>query len=475
MQVTGARVRSAAIYCRISRDTRGEGLGVLRQEALCRKLAAQKGWPVAGVYTDNDLSAYSGSPRPAYEQMIRDLESQVVDAVVVVDQDRLTRHPRELEDFIIRADRLGIALANVSGEIDLGTSDGRFRARILGAVARQESEKKSERLKRQREQQAQMGLATGGRRRFGYRPVRNDQGRATLAIVREEAAIVREAASRFLMGESLRTIASDFNRRSVSTVTGASWRVTTLRTLLTGPQIAGLRVHLGEIVGDADWEAILERTSWEQIRAKIGDPRKVQSGRPPAYLLTGVLRCGRCGATLYSSRRADGSRRYMCNPGAAQGPCGRIAVAAQPVEQEVAHQLLDALAGPALWQALDRSTDVDTESITRQLVSDEESLEQLARDHYVDRRISRREFLAARDALEQRIDQNRQALRVPTSRAELAGLPTTLDELREIWLGLGVDQQRTILEAVVERIVINPGVPGRRRFDSSRMVIDWRA
>lgn len=96
---------------------------------------------MAEVYVDNDLSAYSGKLRPAYERLLADLLAGLRDAVLVVDQDRLTRHPAELEGFIDLADRHGIALANVSGDVDLGTSDGRFRARIMGAVARQESER----------------------------------------------------------------------------------------------------------------------------------------------------------------------------------------------------------------------------------------------------------------------------------------------------------------------------------------------
>ncbi|MEV0583029.1 recombinase family protein [Nonomuraea sp. NPDC050310] len=56
--------RRAAIYCRISQDREGAGLGVARQEADCRKLVELRGWNVAGVYPDNDVSAYSGSPAP---------------------------------------------------------------------------------------------------------------------------------------------------------------------------------------------------------------------------------------------------------------------------------------------------------------------------------------------------------------------------------------------------------------------------
>src|SRR3954454_12670961 len=159
--------QAAAIYCRISADKKEEdeetgerrsvGLGVARQEELCRTLCSDRGWPVANVYTDNDFSAYGRKPRPAYQQMLADIEAGLIDAVICVDLDRLTRRPVELESFMDLADHHHLALANVSGETDLSTSDGRFKARIMGAVARQESEKKGERLTRESEQAARAG------------------------------------------------------------------------------------------------------------------------------------------------------------------------------------------------------------------------------------------------------------------------------------------------------------------------------
>ncbi len=155
-------VDSAAVYCRISLDAGGEALGVQRQQEMCEKLAAEKGWPVGEVYIDNDRSAYSGRPRPAYERMLADLEADRRDAVLCVDLDRLTRRPVELERFMEMADAHGIALANVSGDTDLSSSDGRFKARIIGAVARQESEKKAERVSRESEQAARRGIQPRG-------------------------------------------------------------------------------------------------------------------------------------------------------------------------------------------------------------------------------------------------------------------------------------------------------------------------
>ena len=329
----GGTPKAAAIYSRISKDTEGTGLGVQRQEALCRKLADEKGWQVAKVYTDNDLSAFRGEGRPGYEHLLADLEAGSIDAVLVVDQDRLTRHPMELESFITIADRLGVHLANVSGDIDLSTSDGRFRARILGAVARQESEKKSERIRRQKDQAASKGWAQGGRRRYGYRHARTADGRATLDLVPSEAEIIREAAFRFLNGETLRKIALDFNARGIPTATGgeAKWRVTTLRTMLGGPHITALRVHRGEIVGDGNWEPILDRATWERIRTILGDPRRRRGGRPAIHLLTGLLKCSRCGGTLTHSSRPAPSGRYSCDP--PPNGCARIAISAARVEE----------------------------------------------------------------------------------------------------------------------------------------------
>jgi site-specific DNA recombinase len=65
--------RTAAVYARISSDQEHLGLGVQRQLEDCRKLPAGRGWTVAEEYTDNNVSAYSGKPRPAYARMLSDL------------------------------------------------------------------------------------------------------------------------------------------------------------------------------------------------------------------------------------------------------------------------------------------------------------------------------------------------------------------------------------------------------------------
>jgi len=51
----------AAIYCRISDDREGRGLGVARQEDDCRKLAERLGWEVAKLYRDTTSVPFEAS------------------------------------------------------------------------------------------------------------------------------------------------------------------------------------------------------------------------------------------------------------------------------------------------------------------------------------------------------------------------------------------------------------------------------
>ncbi len=90
---------SAAIYARISSDTEGTGKGVERQIEDCRRLATEFGWPVHDEYVDNDISAYSGKRRPAYERMLDDIRDGTVDAVIVYNLDRLIRQMIQFEEF----------------------------------------------------------------------------------------------------------------------------------------------------------------------------------------------------------------------------------------------------------------------------------------------------------------------------------------------------------------------------------------
>ena len=74
--------RNAAIYTRISSDRGGAGLGVERQQSDCETLVQRHGWTTIATFTDNDMSAYSGAPRPGYRALLDAITAGTVNAVV---------------------------------------------------------------------------------------------------------------------------------------------------------------------------------------------------------------------------------------------------------------------------------------------------------------------------------------------------------------------------------------------------------
>jgi site-specific DNA recombinase len=462
-------MRNAGVYVRISEDREGAGLGVKRQEADCRTLAAQVGWAVAEVYVDNDLSAYSGKPRPAYRRLVEALEAGTIDAVLAWHTDRLHRAPAELEEFIRVCDTRRIEVRTVkAGELDLGTASGRMVARILGDVARHESEHKAERIRRKHLELAEAGkLVGGGSRPFGFEADR-------LTVRESEAELIRDAARRVLAGDSLRGICADWQRRAIGTSTGGPWRPQVLRRLLMSGRIAGWREHRGVLVAPAVWPAIIERATVDRLRARLGDPsRRTNGGESRRYLLSGgLLRCGLCGRQLRARPRVDHVRRYVCPSGPMYGGCGGIAIVAEPLEAIVTERVLDVLDSPVVEAQAQRQLDGTADTVVETLGADQRALEELALDYYRDRLISRDEYLVARGSLEARIESARRRL------AESTG-ERVLESVRGIartrWPAVGFDQRRAILAALIESITIDAGRRGFNRFDPGRLAIAWRA
>ena len=272
--------KTAVIYTRISRDIEGTGLGVERQQNECRQLCEREGYDVVEVITDNDISAYSGRKRPGWERVAELLRSGAVDVLVAWHPDRLTRQPRELEDLVDLLNTAKVKVRTVmAGEYDLTTASGRTTARIVGAVARGESEHKSERLKSKALQTAQAGKTNGGGRPFGYE---DDQ----VTVREDEAECIRWAIQRILDGASCRSICREM---WLPPVHAKSWSPNVISRMLMSARLVGLREHHGVIAATAVWPAIVDRADWEQARAILSDPSRKTWRPAERYLLSGGL------------------------------------------------------------------------------------------------------------------------------------------------------------------------------------------
>lgn len=163
------------VYARISQDRGGERVGVKRQVEDCLQLVQERGFVLAHEpFVDNNVSAYSGKPRPGYRDMVRLIESDGVGVIVVWHIDSPYRSPRELEDLIDLVEGKGMVVVPVTADstIDLSSSDGILVARIGVAVARKSSDDTRRRVRRAKAQaRAEGRWLGGGRRPYGFDPL----------------------------------------------------------------------------------------------------------------------------------------------------------------------------------------------------------------------------------------------------------------------------------------------------------------
>jgi site-specific DNA recombinase len=451
-------MRTAGIYVRISQDRDGRALGVTRQEEDCRALCARRGWAVGKVYTDNDVSATSGRIRPAYTAMLADIRSGQVTAVAVWALDRLHRRPIELEDFITLADRHGVDLGSVGGEIDLGTPSGRLQARIMGAVARNEMETKSARTKRAQLQAAQQGRWLGGGRPFGF------EADGTTLRPAEAAEIVR-LTDALLAGDSLAALIRDLNARGIRSTRGKPWSYTTLRQVLIRPRNAGLSDYHGEIMGAGQWPAIVDEGRWRGVCALLSDQtRRTSRSNRARWLLAGLARCGVCGETVKSAT-ADSRTVYRCRTGK------HLARAAVPVDALVEAVVLARLQQPDAADLLGGADAPDQAALHLDRAALTVRLDEAAYA-FADGAITAGQLRAATSSLRAKVAEVETAM-AASSRESVLGELVTAADVEATWGTLPLARRRAVVDLLVEVTLLPSGRRGNR-FEPALVSVIWR-
>lgn len=459
---------AAVIYARISQDRGGEGLGVKRQLADCRAEAKRRGWPVVAEFVDDDVSAYSGKTRPGYRAMLEAIRQREVDAVLVWHMDRLHRRPIELEEFANTCTAAGLSdVATLHGDLNLGNGDGLLVARLMAAVAANESDAKSRRSKRKMLEIAQAGKPSGGGPRpFGFRPDR-------ITLDEAEAAVIRDLAGRLLAGEPLVSLTQWLQDNEIRTVMGKQWRTPTVRNLLLSPRIAGLREHQGQVIGKAVWPAIISEDDHARIVALLTDPARRTNRTARSYLLSGLCRCGKCGAKMVTGQ-TRGRRRYMCRTGADFGGCGGIMITAK-VEELIAEAVLYRLDTPELAAALEgrQRADETTAALSESIAADAAQLDELAA-LYAAHAITAPEWMTARKVIEARLSANRRRQAQQAGSTVIAGHVGNASALRSEWPQMPLGRQAAIVRALIDHVTIGPGRQGVRTVDPARVEVHWR-
>lgn len=507
----------SGIYLRISDDREGRELGVGRQQEDCISLSNRLQCITYSVYKDNDIGASTRSRkiRPDYQRLLSDARAGLIDTIIAYTSSRLTRRPREHEDLIELAEEYGVQFQYVaSPSFDLNTAAGRRIARMLAANDAGEAEDTAERVTRAKLANAVRGQYMGGARAYGFEgPIKeNDivinRGRINVAVVEEEKEVWLDCVSRIIAGEREMELVRDLNQRGIPSPNGSKWRIGNLKQLLTrkryvafdaaghpadcpclqNPEGNGSLVHRG--VGHrAVWPAFITPERHEQLLAafqRASQPwaHGVVKGR--SYLLSGFTVCGKCGAPMYGKRRkiADEAyqRRYVCaghdNHGARRG-CGQLFRDAGALDEFVTAAVFARFDSPEAARVLAPEEDEDrAHELSQQLAGQKAHRQQLLAE-YGRGEHKKADFTimiaAADDAIE-----STQAELAKLHAGKVAGAIPANGLLEEVWDASSLDWRRNVIQLLVERVVVRPGVPGSRmwnghRFNPDDIAIEWRA
>lgn len=258
------------------------------------------------------IEVESGGPeRIERRTVLRTLIAEVRKGDVVV-VDKVDRWSRDLVygvDSVRKLLERGVGWCTISEGIDAATPQGESTLGILSWVADQERKRIRERTVGRRKELRDQGRYVEGLPPVGYR-----RGADKILVpVAEDAAIVAEVYRRCVAGESVRLIREWLQNTHPAR---HGWDRKTIQRMLR------TRVYLGEMTTSTgasikSHEPIIDEATWAAAQEgldsrRLGGRTHDAAARTANWLLLGLARCARCGATMGSAYGAAGYDYYAC-------------------------------------------------------------------------------------------------------------------------------------------------------------------
>ena len=305
-----------------------------------------------------------------------------------------------------------------------------------------------------------------------------------------EAQVVADAVEALLKGVTLRQICRELNARGVPTPRKPrkktlvedpmgvvkTWEPSTLRQLLLNPTIAGRRVHRGEDIGSAAWDPIVDYGTWLRLRNYLKDPARLTVSNPrgptPRHLLSGIARCGECGAKLKAATNVSRiPRAYTCR---SEG-CMKVTVTADRVDERVEAVLLALFERPDFQRALTdaherREASAATRPDVASLIAEKEAELELVERLREGGEMTLRAYAAESKRIEDTMEQLRGQQAASVSSPALRRLLST-DTLNGGWEKADLLDKREVVKLLLDVTIKRATIRGRR-FDTNRVEVE---
>lgn len=446
---------NVGIYLRISSDPNNDQQATRRQLEDCRDYADRHGMNVVDVYEDVDISGFKRVQRPAFERLLRDLETGKVEGFLAYRVERILRNWRDWVRLEEIREKNGAFALTLDGN-DTRTAPGRGQFELFVYMAKMESERISERTKRAHLDNAKRGQPkSGGLRPWGYS--------RDMSVIEPEAEVIRECYRRLRAGASLTSLVRWFKEENITSPSGSFVNTQNLSRSLRTAHLAGLRVHHG-VEYPGTWEAIVSVEELTEMRTLLLN--RIPAPRGPWHhsLLSRIARCASCGNLLSGrwSRQKTGERyyTYRCVHTDLQQYGLGLTVAAPRMDPIVVEMFLAALKDYLPRLRVSRET-TETTDYAAAIRNDEEGIARLNDAYFVDRTIGSAEHARLSAVIHARLQANRDALAATLAEQSISTVSPAL--IAEAWHTMDLDWQRRMLRTFADIRITGPG-RGRRLY-----------
>jgi site-specific DNA recombinase len=354
---------SAVIYARYSSSNQREE-SIEAQARACQDYAQRNGLIVVDIYADSAKTG-TNAEREEFQCMIEDSYKGKFRYVIIHKLDRFSRNRYDSVTFKRKLKINGVILRSVLENLD-GSPESQILESLLEGMAAYYSQNLSRECLKGQLENGYKCVHNGGIPPLGYDL---DKQTRKYVINEQEAEIVRYIFSQYAEGTGYNRIIAELNNRGYRSKRGNAFGKNSLYELLrnrkyTGVYTFNLRLEK-DVSGtrnpqfkpkdewiciDGGMPAIVEKALFDKVQMRLAENRK-HPGRfhsKRVYLLSGIIKCGECGASMWGSRHIDGRHgveyfNYECSSKKYKQNCDNRGIRKESVENHVLDELQDKL------------------------------------------------------------------------------------------------------------------------------------
>ncbi len=214
-------ITKVGVYTRLSDEDRfkanknDDSNSIVNQKSMCVKYAAQNGWNVVDIYSDDDFSG-AGTYRPEFERLMKDCEKGRINLVLCKSQSRFSRDMEVIERYLHnKFIEWGVRFVSIIDNADTNNEANKKSRQINGLINEWYLEDLSQNIKKSLKNKRDDGLFMGSFAPYGYQRSENDKHKLVIDPVAAE--VVKKIFELYVSGLGYYKICEHLNNLNIPT------------------------------------------------------------------------------------------------------------------------------------------------------------------------------------------------------------------------------------------------------------------